>query len=320
MQRPILLVGASGQIGRELQSTLVTLGEVIPTVRSTSGECAFGNAIALDLTNIAELRRVVRAVQPSLIVNAAAYTAVVQAEVDREIAEAANAIAPGALAEEALRANAALLHFSTDYIFDGSGQKPWTEDDPPAPLNMYGCAKLAGEQAIRNSGAAHLVLRVAWIYSAHGKNFVKTILRLGREQEELRVVNDQVGAPTSARRIAMTTAQILHQAGGDPVAFFQRSGGAVHACARGETSWHGLAVEVFRLARAAGYPLRVRQVVPITTAEYGAVSPRPLNSRLDCSRLRERFGLELPDWKSDLAAEFHEIAASVFGATTPTGA
>jgi dTDP-4-dehydrorhamnose reductase len=313
MQRPILLVGAGGQVGRELQTALAPLGNVIPTVRSTSEHVAPANSITLDLTNVAELRRVVRQVRPSLIVNAAAYTAVAQAEADREATEAINAIAPGVLAEEAFRANAALIHYSTDYIFDGSGNQRWSEDNKTAPLNVYGRTKLAGETAIRNSGAAHLLLRVAWIYSAHGKNFVKTILRLARDQDELQVVNDQVGAPTSARRIATTTAQILSQAGNDRIAFLQQRGGAVHVCAGGETTWHALAVEVLRLARASGLPVRVRQVVPITTAEYVAASPRPLNSRLDCTRLRERFGLELSDWKHDLAEEFGEIAASVFG-------
>jgi dTDP-4-dehydrorhamnose reductase len=311
MPRPILLIGAGGQVGRELQTTLAKLGNVISTVRSTCGDAAPAHAIALDLTDVAELRQVVRQIQPGLIVNAAAYTAVAQAEDDRETAEATNAIAPGVLAEEALRANAALVHYSTDYVFDGSGDRRWNEDHATTPLNVYGRTKLAGETAIRNSGVAHLVVRVAWIYSAHGKNFVKTILRLARAQDELRVINDQVGAPTSARRIAIVTAQILKQAGDDPVAFFRQRGGIVHVCAAGETTWHAMAVEILRLARAAGLPLRVRQVVPITTAEYGAVSPRPLNSRLDCSRLRDRFGLELSDWKDDLAQEFSEIAASV---------
>jgi dTDP-4-dehydrorhamnose reductase len=313
MQPTILLVGASGQVGRELQSALKPLGHVVPTVRSTSGQAAPDNPILLDLADASELRHVVRQVQPNLIVNAAAYTAVVQAEAERGAADAINALAPGILAEEALRARAVLVHYSTDYVFDGNGDRPWSEGDATAPLNAYGSAKLAGEAAIRDSGAAHLILRVAWVYSAHGKNFVKTILRLANEQEELRVINDQVGAPTSARRIATTTAQILSLAGADPVAFLRQHGGVVHACAAGETTWYALAVEILRLARAAGLPLRVRQVVPITTAEYGAASLRPLNSRLNCSRLRERFGLQLPDWQDDLAAEFREIATSVFG-------
>jgi len=312
MQRTILLVGASGQVGRELQTTLAGLGNVISTTRSACGHTASDGAISLDLSDIAALRRIVQQTQPSMIVNAAAYTAVVQAEDEQNSAETINSLAPRVLAEEALRAGAILVHYSTDYVFDGNGNRPWSEADATAPLNVYGSTKLAGEQAIQDTGVAHLILRVAWVYSAHGRNFVKTILRLAGEREELRVIDDQVGAPTSARRIARTTAQILSQTGEDSVAFLRKRGGVVHACAGGETTWHGLAVEILRLARAAGLPVRVRQVLPITTAEYGAASRRPLNSRLDCSRLAERFGLKLPDWQEDLAAEFREIAASVF--------
>jgi dTDP-4-dehydrorhamnose reductase len=314
MQRPILLVGAGGQLGRELLTSLTPLGSVIPTARSKSATGLPADSIALDLADSAELRRVVRDVRPSVIVNAAAYTNVDRAETEIEAAETINAVAPAVLAEEAHRADAALVHYSTDYVFDGRGAAPWREEDPPAPLNVYGRTKLAGETAIKNSGAAHLILRIAWIYSAHGQNFVKTMLRLADERTEVRVVNDQVGAPTSARRIATATAQILAQAGEDPPSFFNRHGGVVHASAAGETTWHAVAVEVFRLARAAGRKVRVGQVVPITTAEYRAAARRPLNSRLDGARLRQRFGLELPPWQEDLAAQFGEIAAVSAGA------
>jgi dTDP-4-dehydrorhamnose reductase len=311
MQRPILLVGSSGQVGRELQRTLVPLGDVIAASRSSGDIETPAASIALDLTDVSEVRRAVRAIRPSLIVNAAAYTDVDRAETEIEAAEAVNAIAPGVLAEEAQRAGAALVHYSTDYIFDGSGRRPWREEDPAAPLNVYGRTKLAGEVAVQRSGAAHLILRIAWIYSPHGRNFVKTMLRLAAERSEVRVVSDQMGAPTSARRVAAITAQILAQAGDDPVRFFRERGGALHVGAAGEATWRDVAIEVFRLARDAGLPVRVGQVVPIATAEYRRAALRPLNSRLDCSRLRERFCLEMPHWKRDLADQFDEIAAAI---------
>jgi len=311
MQRPILLIGANGQVGQELQLALLPLGDIVTTVRAVTSGNAPASSISLDLTDTDQLRRVIRDHQPRVIVNAAAYTSVDRAEGDAQLAAAVNATAPGVLAEEAARIDAALVHYSTDYVFDGSGATPWLEEDQPAPLNVYGLTKLAGEEAIRRADCAHLILRISWIHSPHGANFVKSILRRAGQPGDLLVVSDQVGAPTSARRIAGVTAQLLHMAGMDAAPFLQRSGGTFHLCAAGEASWHAVAKEVLRLAQRGGWPLCVGQVVPITTAEYSSAARRPLNSRLDCGRLRDRFGISLPDWHTDLADSIDDIIAAI---------
>ena len=305
----ILLTGATGQVGRELLPALAPLGELVATARSRAPGTA--DWAVLDVTDVEALRKTVRDLQPDVIVNAAAYTAVDRAESEPNEALAANGIAPGVLADEARRIDAWLVHYSTDYVFDGRGARPWREEDAPAPLSVYGKTKLAGEEAIRASGARHLILRISWIYAAHGKNFVTTMLRLAAEKTELRVVDDQIGAPTPASLVAAATAHVLRTANGSPGALAANRGGIIHLACAGETSWRGFAEEIFRLARVAGLPLAVKHVAPITTAEYPTPARRPLNSRLDCARAAARFGLRLSDWREALAAEFPAILAQL---------
>jgi dTDP-4-dehydrorhamnose reductase len=302
-RRRILLVGPAGQVGSQLLDALAPLGEVVAAGRQLASP-----GVALDLAREPSIRAAVRAVQPTVIVNAAAYTAVDQAESEPELAFAINARAPGILAEEAARSGAALVHYSTDYVFDGSGTRPWRETDRPAPLNVYGRSKLEGERAIAAAGAAHLILRVSWVYAARGRNFINTMLRLGAQREELTVVADQWGAPTSARAIAEATAQILAQSA-DTADLLRQHGGVVHTACAGETTWHALAEEVFRLARQQGRVLAVQHVKPILTADYPCAARRPLNSRLDCTLLRQRFGITLPAWPAALAQTLAELFA-----------
>ena len=270
----ILLTGRNGQVGGELNKTLAPLGELT----------ALGRA-ELDLRDAAGVRDAVRAAKPEVIVNAAAYTAVDRAEAEREAAFAVNATAPGVLAEEAKRAGALLVHYSTDYVFDGEKPAPYVEEDTPNPLNVYGASKLAGERAIAASGCRHLILRTSWVYGPRGSNFFLTMLRLAREKPELRVVDDQVGAPTSSLAIARGTAQLLTR----------RAQGLYHMSAAGETSWCGFARAILSSAGLA------TAVVAIRTEDYPAPAKRPRNSRLDCSRLRRDFGLSLAPWEEQLA-------------------
>jgi len=303
----ILVVGATGQVGRELLGVLAPLGELIATARTPTNFTAAVPCRRLDVTDLDAVRRTVREVRPTVIVNAVAYTAVDFAESETELAMTINGVVPGVLAEEARRIDAAVVHYSTDYVFDGSGTRAWREEDRPHPLNAYGRTKLAGEEAIRASGAAHAILRISWIYAAHGQNFVKTMLKLGGERTELRVVDDQIGSPTPAALVAAATSHVLSQASESPAALLRERGGTIHVPCAGETSWHGFAEEIFRLARAAGLPLRVQRVVPITTADFPTPARRPHNSRLDGTLAAERFGLRLPDWRAALAAEFPAI-------------
>lgn len=308
--RTILLFGAAGQVGWELTRSLQSLGQVL---RVGNRSVAPGENLdhRVDLTDEAAIRRLLREVAPHLVVNAAAYTAVDRAETEPELAEAINARAPAVIAEEARQLGAALVHYSTDYVFDGSGDLPWMEDDPTGPLSVYGATKLAGEMAVRTAGGPHLVLRVSWIYGLHGNNFLRTMLRLGGQRTELSVVDDQIGAPTSARTIATITAQILAQGGSDWNGFLGDQGGVVHLATRGATSWYQYACEIFRLARAYGLPLKVENVKPIPGIAYPTPARRPHNSRLDCSRLTERFGLTTPTWEHDLAQNFAAMRAFV---------
>jgi dTDP-4-dehydrorhamnose reductase len=304
-RRPrILLTGRNGQVGWELSRSLQSLGEVVAVGHRSlpPGEAAANWTI--DLSSADSIRHVVRQVQPDLIVNAAAYTAVDKAESERDLATAINGVAPGVLAEEAKRLKAALVHYSTDYVFDGSGQTPWREDDSTGPVNHYGASKLAGEQAIRAVGVPHLILRVSWVYGLHGANFVKTMLRLGQERPALKVVDDQIGAPTSARAIADVTSQILAQGARNFAALLGERGGTVHFACQGATSWHGFATAIFEIARHHGRPLAVTSVTPIPTSDYPTPARRPLNSRMDCTRLAERFGLGAPNWRTALEQSF----------------
>ena len=270
----ILLTGATGQVGWELRKALAPLGEVKAFDR-------FG----LDLADTPPLVATVRALQPQVIVNAAAYTAVDKAETERDMAFAVNATAPRVLAEEAKRIGALLVHYSTDYVFDGSKSTPYVEDDAPDPINVYGASKLAGERAIVGTGCRHLILRTSWVYGPRGKNFYLTILRLAKERPELRIVDDQIGAPTSSLEIARATALLLRK---DPQ-------GLYHLSAAGETTWCGFARAL--LARAG----ISTSVVPIRTEDYPTPARRPRNSRLDCARLRVEFGVALAPWEQGLA-------------------
>ena len=313
-RRRILLLGATGQVGWELSRSLQPLGRVI-VPRSPSGA---GRAV--DLTQPDDLRTLVRNVHPDLIVNAAAYTAVDKAEQQADVAMAVNGVAPGVLAEEARRLNAAMVHYSTDYVFDGSGQRPWRENDPTGPLSSYGRSKLAGEEAVRASGASHLILRVCWVHGVHGANFVKTMLRLGSERASLSIVDDQFGAPTSARVIADVTAQILAQGIQDSAARLRERGGTVHLACGGETTWYGFAAEIFESGRARGIPLAVQEIKPIPSSQYPTPAVRPKNSRMDCTLLRERFGLVAPDWKTALEHCLDGMIRPAVGATPTTAA
>lgn len=294
----ILLTGATGQIGWELARSLQPLGEVVACERRRA-----------DLSSPDSLAALVESVAPQLIVNAAAYTAVDRAEQEPALADAINAEAPGVLAAAARKAGALFVHYSTDYVFDGSGDAPRREDAPVAPINAYGRSKLGGERAISQAGGDWLVLRTSWVYASRGANFVKTMLRLGAERESLRVVADQVGAPTCARLIADATAHIVRQA------LAERGQGrfeseVLHLCAAGETSWHGFAREIFDgwRALASADTLKLRELLPILSREYPTPAARPLNSRLDCTRVRERFGLHLPDWREGVRLVLREIA------------
>ena len=279
----ILITGSQGQVGWELARCLAPLGEVV----------ALDHA-GLDLADPAAVRRAVREVRPAVVVNGGAYTAVDQAEAEEAIATRINGDAPGVLAEEAARLGAALIHYSTDYVFDGTQQGPYREDDPVAPVNAYGRSKLAGERAVAAAGGAYLILRTSWVYAARGANFPRTILRLAGERDELRIVDDQIGAPTWARWIAEATGAILAAGRGDPAGYLAERGGCYHLACGGATSWYGFARELLAVAGGEG---RVATLVPIATAEYPTPAARPANSCLECARLAETFGIRLPAWK-----------------------
>jgi dTDP-4-dehydrorhamnose reductase len=277
----ILLTGINGQVGWELQRTLQPLGEVVAVDRQ-----------GLDLTNPERIRTLLSEVKPAIIVNPAAYTAVDKAESEADLAQAINGTAPGILAEEARRLDALLVHYSTDYVFDGAQATPYAEDAPTAPLGAYGCSKLAGEQAIDAAGCRHLIFRTCWIYGRRGHNFLNTMLRLAGERDELRVVADQHGAPTWSRQIAEATALALARHSGQQ--------GIYHLAAAGATTWHGFASALLASAYAHGLTARLPTVHAITTADYPTPARRPANSLLDCARLRADFGLALPDWETQL--------------------
>lgn len=287
----ILVTGANGQVGWELRRTLLPLGRVVPGTRPE-----------LDLASPDAIRRCVRDVRPDLIVNAGAYTAVDRAESEREIAHAVNGVAPGILAEEARARGIPLVHYSTDYVFDGSRSGPYDEDDAPNPLNVYGRTKLAGEAAIRQVGARHLILRTSWVYGARGKNFLLTIRRLARERDTLSVVADQIGAPTWSRAIAEATAQILAQRWiNAPADAFDTIGGTYHLSAAGTTSWYDFARAIVRAAP------RVVSVNRITTADYAAPAARPKNSLLSNAKLARVFGIAIGDWQAQLDLCLEEL-------------
>jgi dTDP-4-dehydrorhamnose reductase len=284
----ILLTGTRGQVGYELARSLQSLGEVIAVDRSK-----------MDLSDLDSVRDVVRSVKPNLIVNPAAYTAVDQAEKEAELAMRVNGEAPGVMAEEAARLGAAMIHYSTDYVFDGRKTGQYTEDDVTNPLSVYGRSKLAGEQAVEAANIPHLILRTSWVYGARGKNFLQTIRRLAAERDELRIVADQHGAPTWCRTIADTTANIvIHLSSNkDSRQDWQEASGIYHLTAQGQTSWHGFAQSIVDSMATTGRQKPV--VTPIATREYPLPAARPMNSVLSCERLQKRF-CRLPDWQTAL--------------------
>lgn len=284
----LLLTGCHGQVGFELRRALAVLGDVVAV-----------DAAQCDLADEAAIRQLVRSIRPDAIVNPAAYTAVDKAEQEPDRAHAINAHAPAVLAEEAQQLGALLVHYSTDYVFDGSKTGAYRESDAPCPVNVYGATKLAGEQAVATICARHLILRTSWVVGAHGSNFAKTMLRLASERDALNVVADQFGAPTSAAVLADLTAHLVRQAQHTPQAFRY---GLYHATATGETSWHAYACYVIERARQAGWPIRVapEAIRPIATSDYPTPAQRPANSRLDSSLLQHTFGLHLPHWQRSL--------------------
>ena len=289
----VLVTGANGQVGTEVARELAGRAEVVAYDRA-----------ALDLELKDDIGPRVRAARPDVIVNCAAYTAVDRAESEPHTARAVNAIAPGILGEEAKRAEALLIHFSTDYVFDGRKRAPYIEDDPTHPLGVYGRTKLDGERAIEQSGCRHLILRTSWVYGPHGANFMLTMLRLGASREELRIVSDQRGAPTSSRELARLVGAILGRDGAQPtragVAEAAERSGIYHATAGGETTWFGFAEAIFEEASKRTPGMRVPRLVAIPTSEYPTPAQRPANSVLSCARLNSAFGLAIPDWRRGL--------------------
>ena len=292
----ILLLGRNGQLGWELQRALAPLGEVVALDRHSQ-------PLRGDLSQPDALAATVQAVRPALIVNAAAYTAVDRAESEPDLAGNINATAPAVLAREAAAVGATLVHYSSDYVFDGSGTEPRSEDAPTGPLNAYGRSKLEGEQLIRASGCRHLILRTSWVYAARGGNFAKTMLRLAAEREQLRVVDDQIGAPTGADLLADVTAHALRLLAAQP-----ELAGTYHAVAAGATSWHGYARFVIEWARAAGRPIKVAPgaIEPVPASAYPLPAPRPLNSRLAAHKLEAAFGLRMPPWQQGVERMLRE--------------
>jgi dTDP-4-dehydrorhamnose reductase len=293
----ILLLGKNGQVGWELQRSLAPLGELVALDSQSQHYCG-------DFTNLQGIAQTIRDVAPDIIVNAAAHTAVDKAENEPELARTINALAPSILAQEAKRSGAWLIHYSTDYVFDGSGDTPWLETDSTGPLGIYGKTKLEGEEAILASGCKHLIFRTSWVYAARGGNFAKTMLKLSQERDSLKVINDQVGAPTGADLLADVTAHAIRTA-------LQRPdvSGLYHLVASGQTSWHGYANFVIDFARLAGVEIKVTQaaVESVPTTAFPTPAKRPLNSRLNTSKLQQTFNLNLPHWQSGVTRMLTEI-------------
>ena len=300
--KKILLFGKNGQVGWELQRSLAPLGNVIALDRHSQDLCG-------DLGNLPGLAATVQAVRPDLIVNAAAYTAVDKAESESELARTINALAPSLLAQEAHKLGAWLVHYSTDYVFDGSGSQPWSEADTPAPLNVYGQTKLEGEQLIAARCSRHLIFRTSWVYAARGANFAKTMLRLAQERERLTVIDDQWGAPTGAELLADVTAHAIGQVMGGQRQQHADSAGIYHLAASGETTWHGYAKHVIAQAQQVQPTIKnmAKEVACVPTSAFPTPAQRPHNSRLDTTKLQATFGLRLPAWQQGVERMLAEI-------------
>ena len=293
----ILLLGKNGQLGWELQRSLAPLGELVALDRHSTDFCG-------DLSNLQGLASTVQEVRPDLIVNAAAHTAVDKAESEPELARLINASAPGLLAQEAQKLGVWLVHYSTDYVFDGSGSQPWQETDTPAPLSVYGQSKLEGERLIAANCSKHLIFRTSWVYAARGGNFAKTMLRLAQERERLTVIDDQWGAPTGAELLADVTAHAIRQVLQRP-----EDAGIYHVAASGETTWHGYAKHVLGHAQRAQVAIKIiaKEVAPAPTSAFPTPARRPHNSRLDTGKLQATFGLSLPPWQHGVDRMLEEV-------------
>jgi len=302
----IVVTGVSGQVGSALVVSLRKIATVVPADRSV-----------LNLTALERIPVVLDELSPDVIVNAAAYTAVDRAEDEPEIARLINGKAPGAIARWAAQRSVPVVHFSTDYIFDGKGSRPWREDSRACPLSVYGATKLAGEDAIREMGGSHLVVRTSWVYAARGTNFLRTIARLARERAELRIVNDQIGSPTSARIIATAVANLLSSDPVDLSRCFAAAGGIVNIAACGETSWYGFATAIVEGLVSRGVPVSAKCIVPLRSEEYPTRAIRPKNSRLDLTRLKNVFGVEMPPWQEALEPELDGLAREITHARNP---
>jgi len=287
----ILLFGKNGQVGWELQRSLAPLGELIALDRHSTEWCG-------DISDLKGVAETIHKVAPDVIVNAAAHTAVDKAESEADLAQTLNALAPEVMANEAAAINAWLIHYSTDYVFDGGGDKPWLESDPVSPLSVYGATKLAGEQRIQRSGCKHLIFRTSWVYATRGGNFAKTMLKLAQARDELSVINDQIGAPTGADLIADVTAHAIRNA-----SIKSDVSGLYHLVAGGETSWHGYASYVIEAARRAGVTIKVAQddIQPVPTSAFPTPAKRPHNSRMDTNLLQHSFDLTLPLWQTGVS-------------------
>ena len=290
----ILLLGKNGQVGWELQRSLAPLGEVLALDRAITSHCG-------DLSNLEGLADTVRIFRPQVVVNAAAYTAVDKAESDASTAHLINALAPEVLSRACAAIDALLVHYSTDYVFDGTGQVPWVETDATGPLNVYGRSKLAGEQGIAKQGAKHVIFRTSWVFGTEGGNFAKTMLRLAQEREKMAVINDQFGAPTGAALLADITAMCLQK----PHALF----GIYHLAAAGETTWHAYAEYVLQTAKHLKPELdyKVKEVAAVPTSEFPTPAQRPLNSRLNCSKLQNALQCQMPDWQKGVDSMLSKI-------------
>jgi dTDP-4-dehydrorhamnose reductase len=302
---PILLLGANGQVG----------GEALPLLRSLGHLVSLTHA-ELDLTDPSAIRAAVRELRPRWIVNAAAYTAVDKAESDSETAFAINGDAPRILGEEAHRIGAPVIHFSTDYVFSGDGNRPWTEDDPTGPLGVYGASKLAGEQGLAESGATHFIFRTSWVYGAHGENFLLRILKLALEREELKIVDDQYGAPTWSRTLARLAVDCILRGekdalmrGGRPAEAVQSISGIYHACSAGFTTWFGFASEFVRMAQATRPGRVFARLTPIPSSAFPTAAKRPMNSRMNCEKLARTFAFDMPAWQDSLSEVMDEMLA-----------
>lgn len=294
----ILLFGKNGQVGWELQRALAPLGELIALDRnSNNGYCG-------DLSNLQGLADTIAQINPDVIVNAAAHTAVDKAESEPELAYATNALAVEVMAQQAQRCGAWLIHYSTDYVFDGGGERPWQENDETGPLGVYGASKLQGEQLIQQSGCRHIILRTSWVYAARGHNFAKTMLRLAQERDSLNVINDQIGSPTGAELIADVSAHVVRTSRQRP-----EVSGIYHLVAAGETSWHDYACFVLDFARQTGKTLKVgpADIHPVPTSAFPTPAKRPGNSRMNTAKLENTFDLRMPDWQAGVTRMLSEI-------------